>query len=1050
MAEGVEKPLKEKKPSVELAEAARYKKAADDINRALKDLPKLTILTNAQRNELRRQFEAALRYLSKRATGSLEMAERLSQSFTLIKGLSVTKGTFQTNAQKASGADRKMLSEAYALWQMRAANAVDALLMKKAGAQDAANMLVNFGTFVAEAAAEANDIKKNLIPALGRTPLSERNRAVCDEKAVAGAPWLLMQTAGAIVNYWKQPSSSSLKKAADLLARYAKSDVVGQYSREAVFIHENYSAVIRQGESAIKMVEGRMALVTRLAKDGKLLPEDAKRMTKELGILRDGMQSRLNNLKSLLERYSIQDAVRQEGGVLVRNPRMWDSFEIAARVFQREPIMADAVSWRALLAVAVYDLYATGGIGREEIKERIKELIAGGRKLVEAEIEYLPFKVQSPDGKEKAPITPNSLTAMKESKTAVLARLQRVEEILFKGKPGDARQGVQALSAESLKAENNISKTLVKEMERWFDKRTWWQKYKLVVADAAVVGLGITAAALSGGLASPFVIAAEVAYFGTRTATDILATYVETGRRPGLFEFLGHGAMTIMPAARLGRVAVASRLAGRGALAAEFAFSLRLGGHLARRAGVEMIAETGRAARALGKVASISGVYLMGSAAVGLATNPSWENFLTNLVFFSAGFAGKGTAKMAKRTVEKYASKLEEVHSALLSAAEASARREARIRRVGVIARETLKGAGRNVREGVREAAVSPTMRLGISDIIETAIKGGVEGFKKAKADAGLLWNKYWDKNSASDAKLLSKDPNVIFIAYLRFMDQGGTLNYPDFVLIFKPGKHSPENLARAKAAMKWAEANLAPQPQQAALQAQPMFDREVVYNKLQAVASSRGFDNLETFFRETPPKEMRSILQNSNLEKGEIQFAMDKNFDPIMEHFENYVLGKKDSGLIAAIEQRGRDGGLGWLRTEGYPEAVAKNVLGKLYKSQIDAFLAKQKVALTKVRNPTSSDLTGFSTNDAVRVFKQLKFGEPEITKELIMRHGDGRTLSIPKNRKELSIYVLGRIITDQARISLRQFFQAALDANVVKEQRARVFGITPTAGTP
>ena len=57
------------------------KKSADAdalMRSALKRIPRITAISNAQRDDFRRQILAARRYISRKASGSIGMAERLA------------------------------------------------------------------------------------------------------------------------------------------------------------------------------------------------------------------------------------------------------------------------------------------------------------------------------------------------------------------------------------------------------------------------------------------------------------------------------------------------------------------------------------------------------------------------------------------------------------------------------------------------------------------------------------------------------------------------------------------------------------------------------------------------------------------------------------------------------------------------------------------------------------------------------------------------------------------------------------------------------------
>jgi hypothetical protein len=926
----------------------RFKTARDWMNQALLRVPKLSSLSSIQKKELRRQINAAKRYLSKKASGSLEMAGRLKHTITLLDGLSATRKVFESNIKNLSGTQKNKTIIAYKLWKIRSRMAADSLLRKKAGALHAANMLVNMGMFVAGASAEAQDIRRNLIPALKKIPISAQNKKICDQAKLKDAPQHLAAAAKAIVDYWKKPNNSRFKSAAKLLAQYSKTDMAVQYSRAEVELQQNYRALIKSGNKAIKWIDKRMALVSKLARQGRLNPYDARNMRKQLSLVKKDIKWRLRSLNERLKKHKITDAAQQNGGLLVRNPNYFHDLSAMAKIFARIPQFADIISWRALLSQRVHQYLGAKGKKKIELGKSLRKLIRDCRSILNAEIKGLPKFVSDPKGVEKKKIGRGTLNSMRAVKGYVKAALNNLEQVLFKGKLGDPIRAMKNISQESMMAAKAIAKHIGSEIERHFDKRSWYQKYKMVIWDAAVIALALAASIPSGGLSAAILLGAEAAYFGTRTATNIVASYAETGKTPGFFEILGHGALTVIPAARLGRFVIASRIASRGALSAEFGFSLRSSSVIARRAGVEMAAATSRSARALGKIASISGVYLMGSATVHLAMNPTMEAFLTNLVFFAGGYAGAKVGKMGARTVAEYAgTRMNEVHAALMSAAERSALRRYKVRRAIKIAAGTLKGAGKGVRTAVR----ATTLRITIADIINDAITGGVAGYKKAKADAtaGRLWSRYIEAQSLRDAATLGKDAKTLFVAFLRYRDKGGKLNYADFSLILKPGKshQSKDQVKKAKEALKWSEKELAPKPvvpKKAPAPKTPVVNEAVVKAKLAKAAADLGF-TIEGMFRDLEPGKIRSHLTKHGLDKAEINFALGKYANEIIQGYESRIKGKKDASLKSEIEQNGANGALNWLLREGYTSEIAKVLINKHYRIEVANYKVIQSV---------------------------------------------------------------------------------------------------------
>ena len=305
---------------------------------------------------------------------------------------------------------------------------------------------------------------------------------------------------------------------------------------------------------------------------------------------------------------------------------------------------------------------------------------------------------------------------------------------------------------------------------------------------------------------------------------------------------------------------------------------------------------------------------------------------------------------------------MNEVHGALMSAAEASARRRFAVRRVAAIAGGTLKGAGR----GALKAARATTVRSGIADIMDGAISGGEQGFRNARRNAQSvyegampLWNRSADVSLAGDALKTKKDAKALFVGFIKYRQDGGMLAYPDYIEAITGSRHiNPGQAKRANMALAWAEAELAPKPAPASRAAPkaPAINEAEVMKKLARAASDYGV-TVEEMFRDLSPKEARDHLSQHGLSRGEIDFAMNRHSKEIIQGFESNIKGKNDVELKNRIERNGADWGVEWLNKEGYTAETAKILVEKHYQPQIHNFKLAQS-DLFKLFSPLRQDV--------------------------------------------------------------------------------------------
>jgi hypothetical protein len=577
-------------------------------------------------------------------------------------GLTRVGRLFQSQIKKAKGEKRKELTAAYSLWKRRAYIIRKNLTSGNKAAVYSADMLIRMGDILAKSGEQIKHTKE-LISEVNRNVAGHSSNKGFVTRQLRRYVTSLSEARQSIISFLKSPKPRSLEAARSKIYAYQENSPkfkrALKFYDEALYFQAKHIVVLAKAKVLIKKINQRIK-ITKDAMDKGLLPRDeGNKIIKQLRILKKNVADvRVKNYKIRLKKYLIRDIVREKNGKIVRNHLFWDDLLQSEKRYERISGVVEAVSWQSMLAQEVNKYYAkgywqmpAGTPARERSRKIIRMYIRAGKALLKRK--NIPTFVEKNKGGARYNFSSGLVSRLRSLKQGVLAELNKLEAIIFKGKVGDAKRVMIGMSADNLKADEIIAKTVYDKMEEHFDNRSWWNKYKHVVADVAVIGLGILGTVVSAGAASPFIAAAEAAYFAGRFASDMVGNYMISGRLPGVFEVLGAAAMVIIPAGRFLKGAAGARRMR--ALGEKFGFSLRATEHLitTRLAGEVALKQAGKFAY-VDTISNLAGKYLLGSAAISMMLDRSIENLATNAVFLAMG-AGHGlTARMKARAIKRY------------------------------------------------------------------------------------------------------------------------------------------------------------------------------------------------------------------------------------------------------------------------------------------------------------------------------------------------------------------------------------------------------------
>jgi hypothetical protein len=666
-------------------------------------------------------------------------------------GLARVRRLFKSQIEKARGKEKQELTAAYQLWNRRTYLTRKNLAAGNKAAVHSADMLIRMGEILAKSGSQEKHLNE-LMNEVKRNVAGHSSNKGFITKQLRGYMTSLSEARQSIIAFLKSPNPRSLGAAARKLRTYQenspKLNRALKFYEEALYFQARHIVVLAKAKALRTKINQRIR-ITKDAMEKGLLPRDeGKKIIKQLRILKKNIGDiRVRNYKIRLKRYMLQDAVKEKNGKIRRNHRFWDDLLASEKRYGRISGMVEAVSWQSMLAKEVNRYYAkgywkmpAGTPERERSRKIIRMYIQAGREMLKRK--NIPTFVEKNKGGKRYIFGSGIVNRLRSLKKGVLAELNKLEAIVFKGKVGDAKRVLLNMSADNLKADEVIAKTVYEKMDEHFDDRTLWEKYKHVVADVAVIGLGIIGSIASGGIASPFIAAAEAAYFAGRFATDMVGSYMVSGKLPGVFEVLGAAAMTIIPAGRFLKGAAGARRMRT--LGKKFGFSLRATKHLitTRLAGQAALKEAGKFAY-VDTVSNLAGKYLLGSAAIGMMLDRSVENLMTNAVFLAMGIGHGLTARMQARAAKKYAVEINETLAAMRKipppiplGAYVPVRLRAiprRIKGAAKVGAAALKGAGRGFfRTSSREAAKLFTTPGSFFEIIRGTVEGAVEAAREA------------------------------------------------------------------------------------------------------------------------------------------------------------------------------------------------------------------------------------------------------------------------------------------------------------------------------
>lgn len=588
----------------------------------------------------------------------------------LLTSLNRTRTSLVSRIKRSSGKVKAELTTAYGHWRRRALIVERNLRRNYKGAADAASMLIAMGSFLVAEQSRSKRFQA-LIPKVNKYVKGRAENKTLITGKINEALVVMPKVRTSILAYLRRPTAKSFNEASKHVNDYdQKAGLALSYYGAALEFQARHRAVVKSSGMLRNEILRNLRIVRGFK--AEMYFKEGEKIWKQLNWLyksvrEDGL---VRPLEKRLKNYKLADVVQEKKGLISFNPRYWKTLQATERFLKKKARMFFAISWQVSLTKSVHDYYRMSWDKEKQaqILKKIKALIAAGKTLLRHEIKNVPKYVQDPEKRGGLTYMFGSklLKSMTKAKRDVLAKLKELERIILrKGRYAKAENAMFAVSNYNYVADEIIKDTIHDQMEEHFDKRSWWQKHKDFIADVAVVGLGVVASAISGGFASPFVLAAEAAYFAARGTLDMIGRYMMTKRLPGVFEVLGAAAMVIAPAGRAARGIIALR--GARALRGELRLALRGAPAIERRIVAELALKETRTLRYITLASDISAKYLLGYAAVGIIRDPSLENLLHNAVFFAMG-AGHGlTARLQRRTIARYAKRIEAANAALTS-----------------------------------------------------------------------------------------------------------------------------------------------------------------------------------------------------------------------------------------------------------------------------------------------------------------------------------------------------------------------------------------------
>ena len=645
------------------------------------------VISDPDRQLMAYSLKAAGQSLRRKEKSAARDAGALHSAASLMERLAKTDAALQAAVRTSKGDEQLRLASAYRDWRQRAKAAVSNLVNGIEGAADNANTLANFGRFLCEWHTKRQRLLE-LIPRVERDVRGhESNRRLITDGLRAGSV-AMTKAAGEVAAYLRSPSRKSLESALRLIAEYnRKAGEALTYYGAALDFQGAHTRVTGKADKARATLAHYMRTTDECVKNRWMSGDEGRKVKRQLQLLHDNIrEDAVESFRKRLKEYRLEDIVQKQGGGLVRSAKYWDYLLSTERSIDRlfaNPAVKGtgpqqrlarmgamhAVAWEPLLAKSIGEYYQKGyysgvpaskadAADRERLRADIRRLIADGRLVMEEEMKGLPKHVENPGkpGGRRA-LSARDMARMKQAKGDALFYLNEVEAGLFKGKRTNAFSDMVAFSGLNHEADKAIAEIVSENTRKHFSGETWWDRYGRFLGDVAVIGLGVLGCALSGGTATPFIAAAEASYFASTGAMDLYAEYAMTKKVPGFFAVTGAALMAFLPASRASREFITLRRAGGLGREVRLAGVLRPGEALARTRldafALGVSGGAGRTVAVLGVTENVAGKYLMGSAAVGLMADPSYENVLKNLVFFGMGAAHGITHRMAQRRLAK-------------------------------------------------------------------------------------------------------------------------------------------------------------------------------------------------------------------------------------------------------------------------------------------------------------------------------------------------------------------------------------------------------------
>ena len=574
----------------------------------------------------------------------------------LTSGLSQIDNAFKAQIRQTTGEMKRELTDTYRLWKNRADIVGKDLAKGIHGALQEAKALIDGGLFILSSGAEKKRLEQNIAEVNRNIGGRAENKTFITNEYYSSIS-AVSKTVQAIKVYLQKPTKESAaavgKELTDCSQQAKRTKTAEKYYEQTIELQTMHQVVISNSKNLILVINRQIEINSEMAQKGLIPLGEKQRVEGSLLERKKTLEKRIKELENRMKNYKLDDAIRQEKGQFFVNPNYGSLLAASENMVKNTAAYSIAISWQSLLAKEVNDYYEkgywqrpAGDRARQESMKRIRLLIDAGKGILQAEI----------NGLSKQP-------SLQSLKAGVRASIDKIEGAVFRGEAPVGKRAVLNMYLENMNADDAIAKA-----NQLPDNRTWWEKYHVVVADVTVIGLGLLGTALSGGMASPFIAAAEATYFAGRTATDMTGNYLITKQLPGVLEVLGAAAMIFVPAARATKGLIALQRAR--ALGAELRYtglirgSLKLGGKevlvagkevldIERRLAAELALEKAGGLKYLDTVSKVAGNYLMFSAVGGMIYDHSLENLLTNAVFFAMG-AGHGiTGKMRARAIKR-------------------------------------------------------------------------------------------------------------------------------------------------------------------------------------------------------------------------------------------------------------------------------------------------------------------------------------------------------------------------------------------------------------